>query len=142
MISARDLNFGHVILIGIIFFSLFGILVFLIDYKAPVSLKNERDNAEIMSLLENEFDETDQLMGIELSRYVYYSEELMTGINNSERGRELIDRGVYTLHYRTFLVRGIAKDSLGHQTVWESCFEKRFTFLKERPKSLIAIVKK
>ena len=142
MISARDLNFGHVILIGIIFFSLFGVLVFLIDYKAPVSLENKKDNAKIMSLLENEFDETDQLKRIELYRYVYYSEELMTEINKSERGRELTDEGIYTFHDRTFLVRGIAQDSLGNWTVWECCFEKRFTFLKERPKSLIAIIKK
>ena len=140
-VNARDLHWGHVILIGIIFFFLFGVLCFLIDYKAPINLENKKDNKLIIELICDEFERNTNIDNLSISDEFPYPAKIIQPIYNNSDYSRLFECGSSSFYYRTFLVQYEVIDSFGNSQYYYSCLEKRFMFLKERPKQVLSTIK-
>ena len=140
-ITARDLHWGHVILIGIVFFLIFGVICFLIDYKAPINLENKRDNSKILELLGNELGDSLVIQKISISDEFPYPAEIINPIYNNPKYSKLFEFGSRSFYHRTFLIEyKVLNSSHGEIEKRYGCIEKRFMFLKERPKRVLSTI--
>lgn len=143
MISARDLHFGHVILIGIIFFMMFGVLCFLIDYKFPINLNNKKDNSKIVELIAEKYTDSLVIQNLVLSDEFPYPAEIINPVYNNPKYSKLFEFGASSFYYRTFLIEYELFDNNGNSYGrYYSLIEKRFMILKERPKRILSTYKK